>query len=199
MAPVLIALHSPQPGSGKTTLRKMLAERLEKEGMNVEAVSFAAPIKACVQSLLMFTEMPLADVNEAVYGGRKEAMIPFLGVSSRRLQQTLGTEWGRTYIDDTVWIRIALQRIYSCLKKGTSVILDDLRFPNEMEALQGAGAFTVYLLRQDARHWDWKHDSEQGIDGHQFDYGLENKGTLDDLRTEADTLVPLILSQRQAA
>ena len=83
----LNSLTQPQAASGKTTFRRMLSELLNERRFDVEPHSFAEPIKACVYNFLRYTGMPLADVNEAIYGSRKEAMIPFLaslrGIFSR--------------------------------------------------------------------------------------------------------------------
>ena len=117
--PRLIGLYSPAPGCGKTTVASLLTEH--------QCMPFAAPLKRAVWRLL-------DDLNlegfRYVYAD-KEAIIPELGVSARHMMQALGTEWGRACIHPDFWVMIARAETQRIMNDGGSVVIDDVRFPNE--------------------------------------------------------------------
>lgn len=89
-------------------------------------------------------------------------------LSSRRLQQLFGTEIMRKE-RDSVWIDFALNKGYN--------LIDDLRFPNEEEALHKAGYFLIRIKGKDSRIEDSsaaKHSSETFINSLKVDAELDN-------------------------
>lgn len=71
----------------------------------------------------------------------------------RRGLQALGTDIGRAY-DPDVWVKKGMQVAATALNSGiTRVVFSDVRFPNEVEAIQQAGGVVIRLLRidEDAR------------------------------------------------
>jgi hypothetical protein len=102
----------------------------------------------------------LNDLQEGKYGL----------LSSRIVLQTLGTEWGRT-VDQDVWVRYAMS-VALCLKRGgycysgvdgltkrpgvaamfytfrsRNVVIPDVRFLNEIEAIRSMGGKVIRLRR----------------------------------------------------
>ena len=65
-------------------------------------------------------------------------------VSLRRLLETLGTEWGRNYIQEDLWTRLATKFIREC---STGVIIRDVRFRNEVEWLDSEDGLLVHIVR----------------------------------------------------
>ncbi len=131
MPKVWIGISSQGYAAGKTTLATYLALRLDGNVFN-----FATPIKLAVASILSqfppyeYSYDPTSDEVVIHTNGQevnKQDLIPELGVTLRHLYQTLGTEWGRNLVNDSMWIRIAKSRF------GDSpvVIVPDYRFPNE--------------------------------------------------------------------
>ncbi len=62
-------------------------------------------------------------------------------------------------------------------------IITDMRFPNEMEAVEKRGGITIRVNRDNGtRAIDLNpHPSETSLDSHKFDYTIENDGSLEDL------------------
>ena len=59
-------------------------------------------------------------------------------------------------------------------------IIDDLRYPNEFERLKELGAITIYVERGENKHTK----SEGLLDKNDFDYVIDNNGSLSDLINE---------------
>lgn len=134
---ILIALYGPQL-VGKTTAATSLVEHHK-----FARVAFADPIYRMLAALLDTTV-------EAVRRLPKNEPIPELGGQTlRHTMQKLGTEWGRDSIYPALWTDAALRRIAKHLYDGVSVVVDDLRFRNEYEALQTLGCKFVELTRDD--------------------------------------------------
>lgn len=133
--PRLIAFCSPAMGSGKSTAAQHLVEQ-----HRFVRLAFATPLKAMASALLLNAGLPDEEVYDRVQGSRKEEIIPVLGISSRRLQQLLGTEFGRKMIHEDIWVNLTLANARSYLDRGISVVIDDMRFPNEYHAVIAAGS-----------------------------------------------------------
>lgn len=184
--PTLIGLYSPMAGMGKSAV----ADCLTRNHKFVR-VRFAGPIKKMIDTLLIELGHDNYSLrHDYLDGCRKGHTIPELGVSTRCLMETLGTKWGRLIRDD-IWVQITTRRIDQILANGHSVVVDDVRYPNEYEALASRGAKMVVVQRPgmpDRR----LHLSESKLGGFRFDYGIINNGTVDELARVADTLVERI-------
>ena len=64
------------------------------------------------------------------------------GKTLREGLQTLGTEWGRNFIGEDIWINHLLCRAAN----DPRITIDDLRFPNEYEEFRRRGAVFVRLM-----------------------------------------------------
>lgn len=133
--PLLIGLAGPAR-SGKDTVAGYLASR-----HGFTRMAFADLLK---RMLLAFELGP-----EYTDGPGKEAIIPWLGCSYRRLCQTLGTEWGRDLISEDLWVKL-LDRQIDRLERGHALAMDsrphyprivisDVRFPSEAEWVRDRG------------------------------------------------------------
>ena len=94
-----------------------LAKHLEMQGY--QRLSFADPMREIVQLIY-----PGIDKSDPRY---------------RELMQKLGTDWFRSF-DEDVWLNILMRRV-----GDNPVVVDDVRFPNEVQALYNAG-FVVFFL-----------------------------------------------------
>ena len=171
----LIGIYSPAPQSGKTFAATVLAH------CGYQPVSFAEPLKRMISEFLMSfgyekdQAVKLSWIDKAV-------VIPEINASCRYLLQTLGTEWGRNFVCDDVWIRAWKARA----SKFDKVIVDDIRFPNEAEAVKQMGGELWKIVRPSAGH-DWSHISEGALDSWDgFDRIIENDGTLEEFRAKID-------------
>ncbi|UFS66951.1 hypothetical protein LO749_20885 [Paracoccus denitrificans] len=170
MVPKLIGLYSAAPQSGKSTVADILWQR---HGFWIE--SFAAPLKGMVEELLIRLGMDTIEIDD-IAENRKEEVIPALGKSYREICQTLGTEWGRDRVHPDIWVRAGLGR----LSGRAAVVFDDVRFPNEAEAILARGG-QVWKITRPGAAVTHRHVSEGGLEDWNFHRVITNDGTLADL------------------
>lgn len=162
-------------GAGKNTVAEFLTEFTQ--------LAFADPLYECVSTI---TSLPVDRLKDRDV---KEAAIPWLGKSPRQMLQSLGTEWGRDTIHSEIWIRITMNRAAREMAAGRSVVITDVRFDNEAQAIAEAGGEVWEVARP-----GWKclaadaatHQSEAGISRHLIARTIDNSGSLDDLRLQLD-------------
>lgn len=94
----------------------------------------------------------------------------------RRLLQTLGAEVGRDLIDPSVWVEPTM----SGLNKNDKVVITDVRFPNEYEAIKWAYG-EIWRIERPGVEPVNGHYSETALDGWQFDRIIENSRGIPDL------------------
>lgn len=105
----------------------------------------------------------------------------------RRLLQVFGTEVGRAMFGEDFWVDQTMHRI---LREDRPVVVTDVRFPNEYEAIGKAGGLLVRVNRPGMTHDD-EHPSETALDTHEFPLTIRNDSTLDELAMDARRLVAL--------
>jgi hypothetical protein len=145
-----------EAGSGKDTVATYLAQVLP-----VTRVSFAEPIKRGL--LAMFESVGVTE--EQCFGPSHMREQPIWGVGTdvtvRHCLQTLGTEWGRKFVAEDIWVRVALSR---CLLASTPfAVITDVRYENEMRAVLAAGGELWHVERPRVRRkgtvlerlWAW--------------------------------------------
>lgn len=165
-------------GAGKNTVAEFLTD---SDGCTFMQIAFADPLYECVSTI---TGLPVARLKDRDV---KEAVIPWLEKSPRQLLQTLGTEWGRGTVHPEIWIRIAMERAGQHLTVGRCVVITDVRFDNEAQAIVQAGG---EVWRVDRPGWRClaedaaMHPSEAGVSDHLIARTIDNSGSLDALRTQ---------------
>lgn len=102
----------------------------------------------------------------------------------RLILQRLGTEGVREVIHPNAWVNAAMAGYKDGFTFGdeqSSWIFTDMRFPNELTAVQIRGGITIRLERGDGETGD--HPSETALDdyGDKFDYVIDNNGSLEGL------------------
>jgi hypothetical protein len=165
-------------GAGKNSVAEFLTD---SDGCTFMQMAFADPLYRCISTI---TGLPVARLKDRAV---KEAVIPRLGKSPRQMLQTLGTEWGRGMVHDEIWIRIAMEQASQHLTVGRCVVITDVRFDNEAQAIVNAGGEVWRVVRNgwtclsgDAA----SHLSEGGVSNHLIARTIDNSGTLDDLGTQ---------------
>ena len=132
-------------------------------------------------------------------------------LNPRYALQQLGTEWGRSCYEN-VWVDYAL-RVYTKLQTGDfyyepktglryfpsnewargkkNVVITDVRFDNEAEAIRAAGGRLWCIDRPGAglRGSYAAHASEKGIDEKLVDKYLQNSGSIKDLLELVDEMI----------
>ena len=168
-------------GSGKTTAANILTK-----SSNFIQLRFADPIKAMTTALLnhiMYKE----EVYDFVFGNKKEELIPGLDTTSRRIQQTIGTEWGRNLIDPNLWIKILEAKLNRTIK--VNVVIDDVRFQNEVDFIHKNNGKVLAIARPGLPDND-RHISEQfGINSNNINWLITNNGTISDLEKDVSDFI----------
>jgi hypothetical protein len=101
----------------------------------------------------------------------------------RRFLQRLGTEGGRDILGENIWVDTAFARAPS-----DKLVITDLRFPNEVDAVKARGGTTARIHRPGVAAPN-NHASEHSLDGISFDYNINNDGSLEDFRMKILELV----------
>ena len=121
--------------------------------------------------------------------------------------QLMGTEAGRNVFHQDIWVVSLLNRA-----KGKNVVVTDVRFKNEIDYIQQNGGIIVRVKRGEEPEW-YKlaedaaaglssaimeikdkgiHQSEWDWIGSDFNYTIENEGSLEDLGNQIDGLLQFI-------
>ena len=174
---MIIAL-SGKLGSGKTTIAKRL---VSEHGFR--KISFAGPLKEACRAIFGFTD-------EQLYGSLKKEIDPFWGLSPGRVLQLVGTELFRVHFDSEVWVKSLIRTVQ--LEQNIAWVVDDMRFPNELEAIKKLGGVLIRVERPeavlDAR--DLAHPSETSLDNYKdWSFVISNDGSMEELIDQVDRLV----------
>lgn len=165
-------------GAGKGSVANFLVAKGFTE------IAFADPIYAAISGMTGISIAKLKDRS------LKERPIQGIGKSPRELLQLFGTEFGRNMIRESVWIDIAMRR---AAEVGCSVVITDVRFDNEADAIRISGG-AIWKVVRDAPSClsgdTAKHASEAGISPCYVDRIVVNGGTLADLKAVVDAAMP---------
>jgi len=192
-------------GSGKDTVGEIIQEVcLSNHGPVFEVKKFAGKLKQ-IASLL--TGIPVEDFEDQEFkksylGGEWGTVesnplnaVPVFEdiafnhlMSVRELLQKLGTEAIRDGLHPNAWVN-ALMCEYKRPKMSeynpSNWIITDVRFPNELEAVEDVKGITIRVHRDlydgKARISKNLHPSETAIDDAKFDYEIINDGSIEDL------------------
>lgn len=119
-------------GSGKSTLCSQIPGAIQ--------LPLAKPLKDALEAM----GVP----REYLYNPElKEVPVRLLqGKTARFAMITLGTEWGRDMIGPDIWVDFWLEAANK-LPDDALIVVDDVRFPQEIEMLQDIGAFLVAIRK----------------------------------------------------
>ncbi len=160
-------------GSGKTIVAKHLAENY-----GYTRTRFAEPLKKMLKHGIGLTD-------EEVDGRLKEEpMERFNGMTPRYMMQTLGTEWGRRWLYGNIWVD-AWRDLTT--KIDGPVAVDDVRFPNEAEAVHELGGVLWRVHRPGVEII--QHPSELAMQGIKEDHYIMNSTTISALLRSVDALM----------
>lgn len=173
MEPKLIGLTG-KARSGKDTAADYAAKK-----WGAQRYAFASPLKKGLRAMLGLD-------SEHTDGGLKEMpLLRFGNKSPRQMLQTLGTEWGRQLVNDTIWVDLGLYEWEKYRAMGQSLIITDVRFDNEAQAIRDAGGVVCHIIRVDAETVS-EHSSEAGVQCLPGDFAIANVGTLQAFYWAAD-------------
>jgi hypothetical protein len=191
--PTLIGLLGKKR-SGKDSFASVLVEEF-----GFQRVAFADPLRDAALALDPFvgpTSLPgdlapsyhrLSEVIDALGWEAAKDFAPEV----RRILQALGTDAIRA-LDDGFWVRMAMQQVeYLRIHRpfgsedvpARPVVVTDVRFPNEAEAIRRAGGV---LIRVERPGFDGDgHVTETALDGWPEDYVVDNDADLEALQGHA--------------
>lgn len=149
--------------SGKDTAAQVF------EASGYTSLSFATMLKAMLATMLEMQGVEEDTIFRMLHDDLKEVPTPFLnGQTPRHAMQTLGTEWGRKLIHPDIWVDATMR----AAEQFDRVIIPDVRFPNEVEAVASRGGWVYRIVREGVEVDD--HESEILIDGLEVDGEIYN-------------------------
>lgn len=171
-------------GSGKDTLADFLVYYY-----GYRKCAFAGKLKEIVACITCTT------IEEQYTRKGKNTFLPQFQKTIGQLQQYIGSELFRNQLHQDVWVLALLGSI----KPNENVVISDVRFPNEADAIKQAGGIVIRLegdptkLRDPATSdRDLNHISETALDEYiGFDHIIENTGTVDQLYVTTCQLLDL--------
>jgi hypothetical protein len=193
-------------GSGKGTV----GDILEQKGFVKD--SFAKPLKDACSVIFGWPREMLEGDTEVSRKWREEPDVYWSEkfgreFSPRLALQLMGTEAGRNVFHEDVWVISLLNR-----SKGKDVVVTDVRFQNEIKYIQDNGGVVIRVKRGEEPEWyDLALDANRGFSsaqmgmrdkgihqsetdwiGSEFDYVIENDGTITDLGNKVNELLQFI-------
>lgn len=177
--PKIIGIYSPVMQSGKTTTANYLCANY-----NFSVKPFARPMKEMIRTFFNTMGFPPEVVEQMLTGNLKDQPIVTLdGKTPRDLMLSLGTDWGRGMVADDVWVKANLMSIFR------DTVIDDVRFPNEYDAIKAAGGEVWCVVRGDPYIKEPAPEGEGRLDDYVFDKVIYNSGTIAQLRAEIATIM----------
>lgn len=158
--------------SGKSTIAEYIMANY-----GYVRVKMAGPLKNMTRSLLRDAGIPEDRIEEYVEGSRKEDPILELGgITTRSIMMTLGEEW-RNMHSELLWINIAASKIEKLISSGVDVVVDDIRYPFEVNGLMRFRPFRTVVTRGDIHFEEFgedRHPGERPMEVGQFDFHFKN-------------------------
>lgn len=184
--------------TGKTTA----AEYIEKV-YGFKRVHIAATLRSMLKAMLLDLGYSGYDIHDILEGKRKDGWtIPEIGRTSREIQISVGTEWGRELVHPDLWVK-TWGHLASQYERAMN---DSVRFPNEEAGIKELEGFTILIERPGtgpaAFKWKWlgkqiykwfgklwgAHDSER-VDRLKPSYVVVNDGLIGQLYSKIDDIM----------
>jgi hypothetical protein len=176
---MIIAL-SGRMGSGKSTIARRLADCY---GFRI--VSLAQPLYDALERLNPYIDYGGLRYRDAVekWGEDLKTKRPEV----RRLLQVLGFEVLRELFDPDILLRPVLAELEA--HEGEDIVIPDVRFLNEVEALKARDAILVRVVREGLHTWPHVSEMELSDESPQWDFTIFNRSTLGCLDEHVDTFM----------
>lgn len=173
-----------QKGVGKDTVGDYIIQKY-----SFEQYAFAFPLKKLLKDLFELSD-------DQLYGNTKEVVDPRWNTTPRKLMQYVGTELFRNQLHtlipelnfDNLWIRKFNDWIAA--RKDVDVIITDIRFEDEMNAVKENGGVIVKVER--TLNYTDSHLSEQFYQTVVPDITIVNDGTKEELYQQIEKLINII-------
>lgn len=166
----IIILICGKAEAGKTLSANIIKENLEKEGKRVLILSFAGYLKFIAKEYFK-------------WNGKKDR-------DGRTLLQHLGTNVVRKKNPD-FWVKTVYDLVHTFEDEFDYFILDDTRFPNEIDYFHERDPFSYVSVRVNRINFEnslspeqREHPSETSLDDRQMDIELYSMSGRDNLENE---------------
>lgn len=136
-----------------------------------------------------YRDCPDAAGALVIYVFLDEAIIPKnTAISPRQAAQNLGTEGFRQNIKDSIWLDYAIAAAKKQADSGKSVVVTDVRFKNEFEAIVAASGEMIGVFRDSSEKYS--HASETSIDElvSRAIVAIDNNESIESLQSKANLL-----------
>lgn len=180
--------------SGKDTIAKYLVEKY-----NFHRYAFADPIKEMVKIAFLWDD-------DWMEGVKKEAIDFRWGISPRQILQHVGTDWAQDDLTDkyplyaeTTGRLLWVKRFIFIMNKANNYVISDVRFPHEVDTIKNSkklkdvNKYLIRVKRDETDSFIDPHESESYVDGIFCDYTIKNNRSIDELCSDIDTIMGLIL------
>ena len=177
-----LILISAKLQNGKDTTAELLKTELENKGQRVLIAHYADLLKYICRTFFG-------------WDGNKDE-------KGRTILQYVGTDIIRHQCED-YWVKFMMDFLFMFRKEWDCVLIPDTRFPNEVEYANSSwiGEENVHTIRVNRPNFNsgatkeqLNHPSECALDDYEFDYYIENNGTLEDLQLKVKDLLDNINS-----
>lgn len=130
-------------GAGKTEAKKFLVDHKGFWGEHIKT-----PLANMVGSLLRDAGIKDDDIPRFIDGDLKRTPIVQLGGRTcTEIQQFQGTEFGREYCDDDLWLNLWATKANTALSEGFGVVQESVRFHNEAAWIRRNGGVIIEITR----------------------------------------------------
>lgn len=159
--PKILAI-SGKRGAGKDCSAELIRHLTASEGIKWEELKFSEVLKRCTCEITGCSPQDVATQQG------KTTLLPEYGMTVGEFLQRMGTGL-RDCVNEDIWVKATLRR----LDPARHYICTDVRFPNEVKALQDAGGLVLRITgdplkqRGDGTRDD-EHPSETALDKHSF-------------------------------
>lgn len=171
--------------SGKSTLRKQLVLKHFYDHQ-----PFAKELKEMLTAYLHSQGLDDTTINRMLDGDLKNVPTEYFeNRTPRYAMQTLGTEW-RDLLGVKLWVNSWNRRLFSRESIGViEFVIDDLRFPHELERVRFLGGKVISLIRGEDTTFGQLHDSERHFTSiiAQSDIVIVNDMTPEDMLHQVET------------
>jgi hypothetical protein len=205
-------------GSGKDTIADYLCTH-----KGFKRISFAASLKDAVASVFGWDREMLEGTTKSSRLWREQVdpwwseRLNMPELTPRWVLQQWGTDVLRAGFHDDIWIASVENKLRSTTD---DIVITDCRFPNEFKSIHNVNGITMRVVRGEQPEWydaalaynrgpngnsRWSlsknkldklkvHASEYSSIGLNYDYTVDNNGTIDDLH---NTIYDIVNSQSQ--
>lgn len=177
--------------SGKTTLTKSIKK--SNPDLRLGMIGFSNPI----YEMLHVLGIPMEDFQDK--SKRNEPHPALYGKSIQHAMNTLGTKWGREMIHEDLWALKALEKTEDPLQENEVYVADNVRFPNEYNAIVDRGGFNIAIFNPLVKDDGTYPEAHILALQHATPFKLYNDPRVESVETAANRLYELINKIRSAS